>query len=504
MRIRHRGRIARIRRLPTACVLPVCVLTTCLLAACDGTSRLPKPPGSVLWVEPDGLEATEPDDLDRLREAGIGELFVAGAELRWDGDRPRIEPGGAISLPRRAPVTLVASGRWRRGAAESERFGALLGEQLQRLRLTAEGRGLLVVGIHLDLRELPATELEAFAEGLEEAIGGVGEGRYLSLELDRRWLGGDEVERLTEEVDFVTCRLYGQPIGVAEDGSLWRHDRVLETVERLEELGEDYLIGVVTTGGLRRYDSAGKVVATASGSAGLAELVRHPALDRYPGGVLEGLDRRVMLFAVDSPAAVGEWRLGAGERVQTVQVREHDLRRLLDRLRRRGPAHHLGELYIRAPRSEERLALSLEALASAAGGEPRMADLQAELREVRAVRGGLAFRVAVANGGQIDTDVAYLESNYLDVEVPGGVVTSARAGGFQRYERRSGGRPATTDMRSFRNADSVRMFVPMLEAGESVVSGPIVVRTTSGRVRLGGRFALPSGEIFELPEAGIP
>lgn len=475
-----------------------------VLVACGEPERSAKPAGSALWVEPGALVGVEPGELDRLREARVGELFVAGAELAWDGERPRIEAGESIALPRRAPVTLVVAGRWPTvPPSDPERFGGELGGELEKLRLTAEARGLLVIGVHLDLRGIAAAQLEALAEGLATAAGGLGDGRYLSIELDRAWLGSDGVERLAAAVDFVSCRLYGQPVEAREDPTLWRHDDVLATVGRLEELGEDYLIGVVTTGGLRRLDAAGSTMAADRGGASVAGLVRSRSFERVPGGLLEGLDRRVMTFDVVGPATVGEWRLTPGERLRTVQLREHDLRRLLARLGAAGLNHRLGELYVGAPRAGERLALSLGELAAAAGGYRLPVDLRAELREVRSVRGGLAFRVAAINGGERDTDVAYLASNYLEVQIPGGTLASVESGDFLRAERRRDGRTAT-DMIAFRNADSVRLFVPLLEAGDIAVSGPIVVRTGSGRVRLGGSFSLPGGETFELAESGLP
>lgn len=489
---------------PPACrpaVLLLLALAAAALAGCDGGPQRPvKPQTSALWVDADALATLEPSALDRLRQAGVRELFLEGPRLTWSGDaRPHVEPGLARGAARRAPVTLVISGGWPPGLEESAaEVAAALATELKRLRLEAGAAGLVPVGVHLDL-DLPAGELAALAAVLGELAPALGDDLFLSARLDRAHLGAEGAEALARAADFTVTPLYGQRPGEAESAAAWKLDQVLADAARLEELGGRYMIEVVTLGAAYRLGSGGGREDSTT-EATLADLARNPALEPTRGRLLEGWDRRVYTVEATRATGVAGWRLAAGERVRAVQLRAREVDDLRRRLGEAGLAGHLGELYYRAPRPGEGLSLSLGALARVLAGTPAEPRLEVEVLEPRADGSRLSFRLLVRNAGAQATDVAFLEANYIEVRVPDGVFERVEAGGFRRYAMMQGDHEAT-HMRAFRRADTARLFVSLLEPGEEVTSGPIIVRGNRGEPRLvlGGRFALPGAVLYDLP-----
>lgn len=483
-------------RVPLAAVGVALALAA--VAGCGGDPQgSRKPPGSALWSDAETLSALPPGTLERLREAGLRELFVPAGRLAWPGGEPRLEVTLGGALPRRAPVTLVVAGDAPPPGA-GEEAGAALGRELARLRLAAEGSGLLAVGLHLDLATPTAEALERAAAAFAAARPALGEGVFLSARLDPERIDEPAARALAEAVDFVVCPLYGQPPDEREVAARWRLDEIVERVHRLEELGRDYLVGVVIVGAAYRLGpDGGRLDATAE--ADLTRLVRNPALERTAERLLEGWDRRVLTFAVGRRTRAAGWELERGETVRAVQVQGRDLVELRRRLEQLGPDHYLGGLYYRAPRAEERLALPLGNLADALLGVPPNAALAIELRDARPVSGGLSFRVALINAGDGATDVASFATNYVELRVPGGTFAKVSAGGFRRYSMMVDGREAG-DMRSFRRADTVRLYATLVEAGEEVVSGLIEVRVPSApSIEIDGEFALPGGSIYRVP-----
>lgn len=495
----RRAGIARPRHAPATALLAVLAvgLGALVTTGCGGVEGPRKPPGSALWSDTESLAALPPGTLERLREAGLRELFVPAGTLAWPGGVPQLEVTLGGALPRRAPVTLVVEGEPPPEAA-GEEAGERLGAELARLRLAAEGRGLLAVGVHLDLAASTAETVDRLATAAAGAHPGVGEGIFLSARLDPELLAEPAAEALAGAVDFLVCPLYGQPPEEREQAARWRLAEIAQRVARLEELGRDYLVGVVILGAAYRTGPDGARI-DATTEADLTRLVRDPALDRTAERLLEGWDRRVLTFEVRRPTRAAGWELDRGETVRAVQVQGRDLVELRRRLGELDPAHYLGELYYRAPGPEERLALPLPNLADALLGVPPSADLEVELRDARTVAGGLTFRVALVNAGEGATDVAFYATNYVEMRLPGGTFAEVSAGDFRRYAMMVDGREAT-DMRAFRNADTVRLYATLVEGGEEVVSGPIVVRAPSApSIEVDGEFALPGGSIHKLP-----
>ncbi|MEM7482731.1 MAG: hypothetical protein AAF481_16270 [Acidobacteriota bacterium] len=474
-------------------------LLSLLSAACGGApERPPRAPGSVLWVEPASLGRLDAATFDELRAAGVRELFLSGFELEWDGPRARIEaPANLVEGPR-APVSLVISGAWPEGLGDTaEEAARSLRVEFERMRLEAEAAGLLPVGFHL----VPSTASSwaDVAEVVEALMAGLGEGMGVSLQMEESTLGVEAAERIGRAVDCLVVFLYGQDPGEAEVAARWRFNRVVERTRVLDELRVDYLIGVRTLGAAYRLAADGQRIAwTVNASPG--DLVRDPALGRGRDRILHGLDRRAMTIEAERPTDFGSWRLAEGERIRAVQVLPVHLIDLRERLREAALKHHLGEVFYRLPAEGEGMALGAADLAAALSGFAAPMAIEVDTATVSVDGDQWTFRVILRNVGQRSTDIAFFDQNFARVEVEGGVVLSARAGAFRRYQLDKDGEEIR-NMRALRTADGLRLYVPVLEPGDEVRSGPVVVRGEGGRppaLLLGGHFLLPGGGELDL------
>jgi hypothetical protein len=477
--------------------LAVAALAASLAGCGDAGERPRRGPGAAVWATPAALAALDAAALDDLRAAGVRELFLEAGTVSWAGATPRLAPDLAPA-PRQLPATLVVAGAWPpAAAAEADAPGvaARLAEQLAALALAAEGQGWLPVGFHL---QPPAGggDLRALAAVAPELAGLLGQA-LLSVGLDRHQLADEQARGVAQGVDFVVSVLYGQPPGEREEAAAWRLDEVADGVRRLEALEVDYLVGVVTVGGATVADRRGGGAATSRAS--LARLVAHPGLALSRDLSLEGWDRRVVTFETDKRIRVGDLELQPGQKLRAARLALVDLLALGRRLGAMDLEHRLGELYYRLPVPGEGLSLGAGGLAAAARGEQTPPRL-----EVTAERlgGGRALRIELTNRGDEATNVAFLDHNYVEVAVPGGVVTDVDPGRFRRYAVLAGGREAAT-MAEFRSADGVRLFVTAVDAGETVATGPIAIRG-GGPVTIGGRFLLVDGSVYDLPPQAVP
>lgn len=488
---------------PRASVLLVpCLL---LLAACGlgGGRDVERKPGSALWLDP----ASGPVSREQLRDLaalGVDEVFLVAGDLSWEGGEPVLESlWRDLRVPDRTPATLVV-----RGAAApvepSSRGVETLAAQLQELRLEAQRRGLLPVGLHLDL-ELAGADgsppgvaggqepLEILVSWVEPLASRLGNGMPLSVTLPRGYLGESGARDLARVADALLVFLYGQKPRETEDPGAWELATVEQGLRRLEELGEDYLVGVVTLGRLQRQGGSGE----ATTLAGLRRLLDRSGLETTFGFSLEGIDRRVYTFEARGPVRFGPWRLERGERLEASILGAEHVVRLLDRLDAMAPEHHLGQVWYRPPRAEEGLALTVPNLIGALSPEPPEPRL---LARRSGEPGGRRLRVRLTNAGSQATELARTGSNYLELTLPRGSFAAAEAGGFDRYDLLD----STTGRRSLRDPDVVRFFVSFLDAGESVETGPVVVAgARAEEVELGGTFRLPDGTQVEVGEAPV-
>jgi len=492
-------------------LLPLLLL---VLHACgDPGQTRERAQGSVLWVTPEALPELGAEARETLLAAGVRELFVEAGRLADGGSGVE---GLLAASPRselRLPVTLVVHGAWAEATdplAYGDDAGTGLAEDLASLRRTAEAKGLTVVGYHLDVDAVTAEEgLTRLADSLEalgEALAEAGDGKWLSLTVAPDSLAVEGFADVADQVDFLVPFLYGaRDTGRPgpDPARAWDPAIAEAALPRLQALGKAYLLGIGTRGLLQRVDGDGMVL-KATSSASLKPLIDRPDLEISFGG-LDTAMRQRLLFQATEPLHLGGWRLATGDRVQVVRPAVSHLRAAARRAAEATPDLHLGQAYVRLPAADERISLGLPAIAAAAGeGEP---ELALEVEVVADGRGRSRLRLRLVNPGPLSSDVAQLETNYLHVHAVGGAtIASIDAGGFQRYQLELDGR-RVRDMRSLRRADSVRLYLPLIEAGDEVESGPLVLRGAPGDgpvLRVGGRFAVPGGGEVVLPEQVWP
>lgn len=486
--MRVERRVARGDRRRRICALALLVATATSVG-CSGSSQRPqKPKGSAVWLEAGSTldEATSAE----LAAAGIGEVFLAAGRLGEEGTVEAL----ALPGPPGGPVTLGVG-----GALETLDVAALL-EGWRQLRFAAESRGAFVAGLHLDLRGdggQTSEALERYAEQLEELRDALDRQVFLSVTLPAEWLPAPEVEAVAEAVDFVVPFLYGQRPGEQERKERWQLTTIAAELDRLDELDRPYLLGVVTLGTVTHGRDGARLGETTELSLG--ELFAAPRLDLVPGFTLEGGDRRTYLFEATTDVEIGPFALRRGDRLRATGLATTDVETLLRTLERRASEARLGQLYFRLPRPDERLSLGAVHLAAAHAAGPATPELAVDAELLGRVPGGYRIRVTLTNRSAEPTAYSTLDRNFVEVRVPRGEVDDrVVTGGFQRYDighRDDAGGFA----RSLRRPDTLRLFEPFLDGGQSVASGDVVIRQTgTPELALVARFLLPDGRVHDV------
>ena len=473
---------------------PAAALSLALLAGCFGGEAPRKGRGSALWISARSAPV-EAATLARLEALGLAELFLEAAGLEWRGVEPRLELARMSPAARRLPATLVVTGAWPGAEIDARRVAERLDAEVDHLRLAAEQAGLLPVGVHFELEVAPEA-LEGFGEVLARLRESL-EGRlFLSAGVDRRALGDARLAAVARGVDFLVCFLYGQRPGEAEDAGAWDLQSVEGSVQKLERLARPYLLGAVTVGGMTHRDRAGHAQgATTEGD--LRALVEEGRLELKPGFSLEGVDRQVFEFVARSGCRAGPWTLAPGESVRVVKTATPFLEEFLRRTGAWESPNRLGEVFYRQPAANERLSVGAVGLAAALAPDAARPELTLDLeRRFRAER-LWRVRVRLRNSGSEPTDLAYFDSNYVELRISGGRIGGVDPGSFRRFELLFDGRERGT-MRALRQADTVWLFAPMVEGGESFESGDIELILEGGRpsLTLSSSFLLPEGRLL--------
>ena len=471
-------------------------LAAALAGGCSGDWGRPhKAPGSAAWLPRGG--ALDAPTLERLRRAGIGELFVPAARLEWNGDRPVLRAERLDGLPPRAPVTLVVDGVWPEGELDADQAGERLAAELGKLLLAAESRGLAPLGVHLDITD--AGESESYPAALAEARGELGRDAFLSATLARGEWEGEAAERLARSVDFLVAFLYGQRAEEPDSAAAWDLGRIEPQLAVLDRLKRGYLVALSTVGSATRLTAAGEPLASST-AVSLRALVAEPGLALRQGFELLSGARLVHVFQVIEPARLAGWDLRPGESVRVVRTHGAYLEDVAERLGSRPSRHRLGEVYHRLPAPGERLVLPTESLLAARAPGRAAPQLEVALELIERAPRRLRLRVRLENRSAESTDLALLNHNYVELNATGALFVRADAGTFQRYQLRRRGVEELT-FRTARTADQLRLHLPVLEGRDSAASGPLELRLTGGEPSLvvASRFLLPDGR-----EAGTP
>lgn len=470
---------------------------------CGSRGAAEPPEGSAVWVEPDSAPL-EPGTLVDLEAAGAGHLFAPFGTLSWEGDRPSVDQGKPLPVPRRTPVMVVVEGPWKRGVS-SETAGQALTEELRRLALEAEAAGVVPAGFHLELEPGSAGDLAGLGAALAAARETLPRTFLLSVGIQREWVGRAGLQAVTDAVDSFVAWVYGQrPEELRRRGwvdEAWDLQQVDLALRSLETLGRDYLVGVVTLGTTVHLGASGGVKGLHH-EGSLRRLVRDPALRLEHGFVLSGMDCRRYEFRAVANGKLGDWDLRRGDRVLAFTLgpsRVRDYRLLLPAL---DLSHRLGDLFYRLPKADDPLSVGTAGLLEALSPEPPEAILVGGLEEVRRSGEGVVLRARVGNPGEEATEVAVVDVNYLQLETSQGRFGAVSLGQFQRYQtlrRDPGGelRP------SLRNATVLRLFEPVLEPGQTVTSGEVEVLGAGGAGDVRWSVLYLAGDGGEITE-GIP
>jgi hypothetical protein len=464
-----------------------------VLGACSDSSRRParKTVQNAVWVN-SSSEALQPNAVSRLKEAGVEEVFLQAA--RFDpASGEVVTTAEQLALPATLACTVAISGSFRSAAdpaALADRLLAAFREAQARI----EQEETLVVGLHLDFTAVESFEdygrlLAALREKLSPKL-------FLSVTVQRSWLGNELLKPALEHADFFVPFLFGQRIDEREDNAAWDLANVERQLQAADALGHPYLLGIVDLG--TATWSKGGVVKERVTKISMKELVRNPDIQLRPGFSLEGTNRRVYTFEVQRPTELAGWSLPAGDSVRIVRLAASDLEELLRRLDLWANPNRVGQLYYRIPHADERLSFGAESLASALQLDSKSLDLNCEVAVQRRTGRGWLVRFTLINSSGGFSELALLDNNYLEVKIESGSFgTNASAGDFQRYDllKETGGKRE----RSFRSPDILRLYAPMLEGQQRVVSGDIEVITPSAPTfRITGNFLLPEGKDLTL------
>jgi len=466
-----------------------------LLGCPDSWTGPKKNPVSAVWIGP-GTEVPDASRLARLEELGIGEIFVEAAELDLASGGAGLRRFDLPRLPPSTPVTLVASGRWPGGDFDLGEAAVRVAEEAQQARFDAEGQGLIPVGLHFDPRGVDS--LSRYADFLDELQGELDRTLFLSTTVERSWLDDSALDDVVGEVDFAVPLLYGQRLGEREDPAAWDFVILQRQLEVFDELGTPYLVGIVTLGTaahLGRNDG----VKDRSTAISLQKILWDRNFKLEHGFALEGGNRQVYTVRAQRGVRVGEWVVRQGEAVRVVRPTTFHLEEVESLLGVWALPGYLGRLYYRLPEEGERLSLTLDNLTNALEPGPAAPDLEFDAAVRRRIGRGWLFEFSLTNANGEVTDFSLIDNNYLQIHAPGKTFGQVDVGDFYRYELFRTSDTGELE-RTHRQPDVLRLYAPMLEGRQTLLSGAVQVlgRRGSPNLELEVRFVLPNGGELEL------
>ncbi len=466
------------------------------LTGCFGEAGRARPAqGSAIWLEPGHGELTA-DEMAKLAAAGVEQVVAAFWRLEGSGASLRLVADGAPVLPRRTKLTIAVRGSWRAGGAAA---AAALASELERLRLELDSGGLVTTGILLDVAA--GKNLADYAAMLEALRETLDPGLPVAVAVAPEWLDDEAMAEVASHVDSFVVWAYGQrPAELEGRGFVperWDLRQIDLALGKLEELGRPYHVGVVTLNTALRVKSSGKVAAITHGGE-LEDLALSRAFELEATFVLSGLDCRHYDFKARGNARFADWQLAAGESIEIVGLTPSILREYRRRISAQDLPGYLGDLLYRRPGEEESYSPTYEGLVSGLGPNAEEPLLELSVPSSRGTGHGLAIKVALTNPNLEATEVAFIDSNYLEIAVSRGWIHRVDLGDFQRYQllRRQ---PDGSLEPTLRQPDVLRLFRPILGRGQTVTSGELVIQGASAaNVSLGALYVLASGRSIAI------
>lgn len=480
---------------PLAFLGLVVILTACGGGAGTGRERAP---GGALWLT--GREdSVDVEGLRRLREVGANELFVEAGRFAGGGGAARLERADLPELPAGTAVTLVLRGEAPSPGQDFEAGAQTFAAEIESLRRDAEGRQLLPLGVHLELSGGGDAEHDgALGEWLDALRERLDPGQFLSLGIGRGALERESALEAAGQADFVVAWLYGQTPESDDDPAAWDPERVLAGLDRLEQAEIDHLLGARTVPRIELRGRDGSTRATTT-SGSLRTLVERPELERRPDDLFGGAGRIVYRYRARRPAEVFGLSLAAGEEVRVIRTSSGVVQDLFKRVTTRNPRHYLGPVVERLARGGESLAFSLDDVVTALGNAPSAPKLTPRIVVKSRRSDTWVLEVVLANESRQGTDLASMDSNFLQLRVSGGYIGRVVPGDFLRYRFWLKDQEVRPGILGWREPDEVRLYTPLVDGGDTL-HAEIEVRTRSSvaALSLGGSFLLPEGRILEL------
>ena len=421
----------------------------CSAASPPAVSAAPGPQkaGSVLWLTADSGELGAAAQNRLPRSVGLKEIFLDAAEIS----------GGAIPICSRSPRrrssrhdALVVSGRWSPGDRPPDGLATALVSGSHRCAWPPNSAAWRSSDAKVRVGPASTPSLGKTLGRLRTLLGSsYFVSRRIRAQGARRARPGRSPPASTSSSASTASDRE------SEDPAAWDLRRVEElppAQERSSALLHQYRHSGY--GGAARQRQADARNLDNSRSA-----ATHQArnLELKPGFSLQGIDRRSG-SSRRGPARAGPWTLAPGESIR-VSADGHAIPRGVPASPRRLGSPRAGwAMPHRLRRDDERLSLS--------GGQPR--------RRARSGRCGAgpstwlsgrsrppaaagSCRVRLANHRSSEsTDLAFFDSNYVQIQVAGATVRQCReAGEFQRVELLVDGEKGT--MRAFREANMARL-----------------------------------------------
>jgi hypothetical protein len=462
--------------------------------ACGRGGKHGRAADSAVWIDGAAVPLSV-SDVARFEAGGIAEVFVDAARVEWRASQPQLTPRPLPKTPRRVRATLVVRGAWPTGIGDAEAAAKALATSLGAVARNAEEAGLAVSGWHLDFVGLPGKDGGELAQELRDALE---PNLLLSATLPTDALASEGLDDVIGATDFVVSFLYGNREGEAEDPATGDFKQIEQAARKLEELEEPFLVGVVVRGAanvLRNGQDAGEIP-----GATLEALAWNRKLRIRHGFSLEGIDRQVYAFTVDSPTRIADTRVYPGDNVRVVctsTAHMQEMRRLIASWKLE---HHLGQLYYRLPHVGDGLTLTADSLARIGAEEPALPDPRIIVTKLGESPGRVIVKLTLHNASSEASDLAQVDSNLVELWAVGGAFGDVRPGGFYRYDVYVAGSDGKL-VRTIRYPTVLRLFAPLLPAGGTIETGPIEVRTVrSGLADLQVRatFMSPYGGSAEI------
>jgi predicted small integral membrane protein len=439
--------------------------------ACRAASKVAvRPPGHAILL----LETTQADraSVGLLAAAGLREFWIPGAS--WDAGH--WSASAWPTMPSGVSVVFTVRGHLAEG--DNAGHAAELAALLRQRRLDAISRGWLPTGIHYE-GSSSAEASAALLAGLRRELG------------DSAWLsiGGEAAAAPSARrlADLWVVDGYGQDAESVADDTRWDLGAARQRVTQAALQGRGILVRVALGAALEHQSGAGIERTT---RFRLGPIARARGLGLREGFALSGGERLSYEWSVVEGGQRGPFRTRPRDVLRYRAPRPSALREFVGWATQQ--ANVEGILFERWPLPDEQGGMSLAALSEILRPGAKAPALAIEILHEAGNRRSLNFRLRLTNPSAWASDLATLGTNYVELDGEGGLFGEVEPGGFSRYEFLRHGE-SRVSVQAMRRPERLRLYAPLLGAGESLESGRIELRGGKA-LRASAEFRLAGGE----------